>query len=82
MNENVNRGSQEQQAQPSPEIRTESWYPNSVTSSSASSSRPATPPSFSPASPAEAAGIIPHLNDKRCSTISPFNYLCIAFVCM
>lgn len=77
----AHRGSQEQQAQPRPqEISTDSWYPPSV-NSSASSSRPTTPggtsssfsmsrpndrpSSLSNVSPAEAAGIIAMLKDKR-----------------
>ncbi|KAM7502140.1 hypothetical protein LguiB_001044 [Lonicera macranthoides] len=73
-------GSQEQQAQPRPEISTDSWYPPSVVSSP-SSSYPATPSSssnsssfiqrpgdrpqsLSHASRAEAAGIVAYVKDK------------------
>lgn len=69
-------GSQGQQAQPRPDMSSQSWYPPSVVSSP-NSSRPSTPSSSSSlqrpmdrpqspshVSPAEAAGIISQLKDK------------------
>ena len=63
------RGSQEEQVRPPQDVITQSWYPPSVSSSrpgtpGSTSSRPQSP---SHVSPAEAAGIISALKDKRYS---------------